>query len=122
MPILMDSCRVTKGTKNGVKTRIGKEKAPNLSDTDGDSCHRIHNASKKFCSPFDCWLENVMRDIFNDTKWPADIRDCLIEICSILNLKYVSPVNVISHCWLSCYDAAFRAGRKGVRTHNAPFR
>ncbi|GBM40158.1 Breast carcinoma-amplified sequence 3 [Araneus ventricosus] len=104
--ILMDSCRVMRGTKSGVETRIRKEKAPHLLDVDSDSCHHIHNASKKFCSPFDCWLENLMRDIFNDTNWSADIRDWLIEKCSILNLKYVSPVNVISHRWLSCYDAA----------------
>ncbi|GBN83284.1 hypothetical protein AVEN_155200-1 [Araneus ventricosus] len=96
-----------RGTKSGVETRIRKEKDPHLLDIGGDSCHHIHNASKKFCSPFDCWLENLMSDIFNDTKWSADIRDWLIEICSILNLKYDSPVNVISHRWLSCYDAAF---------------
>ncbi|GBM10091.1 hypothetical protein AVEN_230361-1 [Araneus ventricosus] len=95
---------VMRGTKNDVETRITKEKAPHLLDIDGDSCHHIHNASKKFCLPFDCWLE--IRDIFNDTKWSAGIRDWLIEICSILNLKYVSPVNVISHRWLLCYDAA----------------
>ena len=53
--------------------------------------------AKNFVRLFDCWLENLMRDIFNDTKWSADIRDWLIEICSILNLKYVSPVNVISY-------------------------
>ncbi|GBN01309.1 hypothetical protein AVEN_240025-1 [Araneus ventricosus] len=73
--ILMDSCRVMRGTKSGVETKIRKEKAPHLLDIDGDSCHHIHTTSKKFCSPFDCWLENLMRDIFNDTKWSADIRD-----------------------------------------------
>ncbi|GBN78845.1 hypothetical protein AVEN_147570-1 [Araneus ventricosus] len=104
--ILMDSCRVMRGTKSGVETRIRNEKAPHLLDIDGDSCHHIHNATKKFCSPFDCLLENLMRDIFYDTKWSADIRNWLIDICSLLNVKYVSPVNVISHRWLSCYDGA----------------
>ncbi|GBN86469.1 hypothetical protein AVEN_55107-1 [Araneus ventricosus] len=97
---------VMRGTKSGVETRIRKEKAPHLLNIDDDSCCHIHNASKKFYSLFDCWLENLTRDIFNDTKWSAGIRDWLIEICSILNLKYISPVNVISHRWLSCYDAA----------------
>ncbi|GBN08436.1 hypothetical protein AVEN_128657-1 [Araneus ventricosus] len=46
--ILMDSCRVMRGTKSGVETRIRKEKAPHLLDIDGDSCHISTMLAKNF--------------------------------------------------------------------------
>ena len=49
--VLMDSCSVMRGSKSGLETRV-REKANHLSDIDGDSCHHIHNGSKKFCQPF----------------------------------------------------------------------
>lgn len=106
MSILMDSCKVMRGTKSGLETRIREQKAPHLLDIDGDSCHHVHNACKKFCLPFENWLEKLLRDIFNDLKWSADIKEFLSEVCSILSIKYISFVDMISHRWLSCYDAA----------------
>ena len=102
----MDSCSVMRGAKSGVETRIRSEKAPHLLDIDGDSCHHIHSASKKFCLPFDNWLEKLIKDIFNDLKMSVDIKEFLSELCSILNSKYVSFVDMVSYRWLSCYDAA----------------
>jgi 6-phosphogluconolactonase/glucosamine-6-phosphate isomerase/deaminase len=49
--MLMDSCAVMRGSKNGLEKKI-REKAPKMVDIDGDICHHIHNASKKFCQPF----------------------------------------------------------------------
>lgn len=106
MSILLDSCNVMRGSKTGLETRIRSCKAPHLLDVDGDSCHHIHNACKAFCKPFNKWLENLSRDVYNDIKWSADIKNFLIEICSILNIKYVSPVLFIPHRWMSSYDAA----------------
>ena len=102
----MDSCSVMRGAKSGVETQIRSEKAPHLLDIDGDSCHHIHSASKKFCLPFDNWLEKLIKDIFNDLKWSVDIKEFLSELCSNLNSKYVSFVDMVSYRWLSCYDAA----------------
>lgn len=106
MSVLMDSCRVMRGSKTGLETRIRSEKAPHLLDIDGDSCHHIHNASKKFCEPFGGWLERLFKDIFNDLKWSADIVEGLSKVCEFLCIKYAAPVNMISHRWLSCYDAS----------------
>ena len=60
--VLMDSCRVMRGSKSGLETRIRNEKAPHLLDIDGDSCHHIHNASKIFSKPFDGYVEEYLRD------------------------------------------------------------
>lgn len=51
--ILMDSCNVMRGSKNGLEVQIRRERAPNLLDIHGDFCHHVHNACKKFCSPFE---------------------------------------------------------------------
>lgn len=104
--VLLDSCNVMRGSKAGLETRIRCEKAPHLLDVDGDSCHHIHNACKKFCIPFSMWLESLFKDIYNDIKWSADIKTCLGEICDVLSIKFVSPVSFIAHRWMSCYDAA----------------
>ena len=40
---------------------------------DGDSCHHIHNACKKFAKIFDKYLEQLYQDIDNYVKWPEDI-------------------------------------------------
>lgn len=82
------------------------EKNPHLLDEDGDACHHVLNACKQFCIPFNMRLEGLVKDIYNDVKWLADIKACLSEICDVLNLKYVSPVFFIAHRWMSCYDAA----------------
>ena len=100
---LMDSCNVMRGSKNGVEQKL-REKVPQLLDIDGDSCHHIHNAAKKFCAPFTYHCEGLFKDIFNDMKYSPDLRDSLTEICEILNLKFTMPEQFVPHRWLSAYD------------------
>lgn len=69
-----------RGSKSDLET-IVREKAPNLLDIDGDSCHHIYNASKKFCEPLANYVEKLFSDICNDFKWSIDQRDNLTEIC-----------------------------------------
>ena len=47
--ILMDSCAVMRGSKCGLESRM-KKHCPNLLDIDGDTCHHVNNAAKKFTS------------------------------------------------------------------------
>lgn len=102
--ILMDSCAVMRGSKNGLEVRIRNELAPHLLDIDGDVCHHIHNASKKLCGPFSNWLESLFTDLHNDLKWSPDLREFLAEISAILDVKFTMPERHISHRWLSAYD------------------
>ena len=37
--------------KSGLETKLN-EKAPNMQDIGGDTCHLIHGAVKRFCDPF----------------------------------------------------------------------
>ena len=46
MAMLMDSCSVMKGSRNGVETKH-ESVAPALIGTDGDLCHHIPNVCKK---------------------------------------------------------------------------
>ena len=73
---LMDSCSVMRGSKNGFEIKLCESVAPALIDMDGDSCHHIHNACKKFTKIFDKYLEQLYQDIYNDYndfKWSEDI-------------------------------------------------
>ena len=40
-----------RGKKSGLETKL-REKAPNMQDIGGDTCHVIHGAVKRFCDPF----------------------------------------------------------------------
>lgn len=82
--ILMDSCNVMRGSKEGFEQQIKKKKAPHLLDIDGDSCHHIHNISKKFCEPFDRFVERLLLDLHTDCKWSPDVQLALDEICCAL--------------------------------------
>ena len=106
MSVLMDSCNVMRGSKNGVEIKIRSNKAEHLLDIDGDTCHHIHNASKKFSKPFNNWVENFHTSLFNDIKWSTDLRDYLKEICFLIDIKFTMPERFISHRWLSCYDVS----------------
>ena len=103
MSVLMDYCNVMRGSKSGVEVKIRSNKAEHLLDIDGDTCHHIHNASKKFCKPFNNWVESFHASIFNDIKWSTDLRDYLKEICFLVDIKFTMPERFISHRWLSCY-------------------
>ena len=104
--ILMDSCNVMRGSKSGLETRIREQKASHLLDVDGDSCHHIHNAAKKFSAAFGGHLESLFTDIYNDMKWTADLRDYFEQICELSGVKYTMPERFVSHRWLSAYDVA----------------
>ena len=102
--ILMDSCAVMRGSKNGLEKLIKDNKAPHLLDIDGDICHHVHNACKKFCAPFEHWVEGLFADLHNDMKWSADMKESFSEVCELLNLKFTMPERFVSHRWLSVYD------------------
>ena len=68
MAVLMDSCSVMRGSKNGFEIKLRESVAPALIDMDGDSCHHIHNACKKFTKIFDKYLGQLYQDIYNGFK------------------------------------------------------
>ncbi|KAL6473244.1 hypothetical protein MHYP_G00194320 [Metynnis hypsauchen] len=104
--LLMDSCAVMRGSKTGLETRIHQH-CPNLLDVDGDSCHHIHNAAKKFSEGFDGYLERLFSDLQVDHQWSPDQVMYLKEVAMILNLPVSSPQRgFVNHRWLSAYDAS----------------
>lgn len=102
---LLDSCNVMRGSKSGFETRL-RECAPHLLDVDWDSCHHIHNAVKKFCEPFQGWVERLFHDLYTDFKWSSESKQILSELCSAFNLKFSVPKRFIPHRWLSAYDVS----------------
>ncbi|KAJ4929460.1 hypothetical protein JOQ06_005068 [Pogonophryne albipinna] len=104
--MLMDSCAVMRGSKTGLEIRM-HQYCPNLLDVDGDSCHHIHNAAKKFSEPFDSYLEKLFSDLQVDHQWSPDQVVYHKEIAMILNLPASSPQRgFVRHRWLSAYDAS----------------
>ena len=103
LAMLMDSCGVMRGSKNGFETKIRLRVAPHLLDIDGDSCHHIHNASKIFTKVFDGYLESLFRDIYNDFKWSEDLKVELRAICNHLGVTYRQPEMYASTRWLLIY-------------------
>ena len=73
MAVLMDSCCVMRGSKNGFEVKLRENVASHLIDIDGDACHHIHNASKKFTEIFNKHLEVLFWHIYNDLKWSEDL-------------------------------------------------
>lgn len=109
--MLMDSCNVMRGSKAGLEIKVRTEKAKQLLDIDGDSCHHIHNASKKFCKPFDNHLESLFTDLHNDHKWSRDLQDFLAEMCELLDVQFTVPERFVPHRWLSAYDVGHSTKR-----------
>lgn len=109
--IFMDSCAVMRGSKNGLEKKIRDRRAPHLLDIDGDSCHHLHNASKKLCCPFEHWVESFLSDLHTDHKWSADMKDGLREICSIFGIHFSRPECYIPHRWLSVLDVSLETLR-----------
>lgn len=70
--IMLDSCNVMRGSKSGLETRIRERHCSTLLDVDGDSCHHIHNAAKRFAEPFENYLEQLFADIHTDHQWASD--------------------------------------------------
>ncbi|XP_059386115.1 uncharacterized protein LOC132120909 [Carassius carassius] len=107
----MESCAVMRGSKNGLGKKIRDHRAPQLLDIDGDSCHHLHNSSKKLCCPFERWVESLLSDLHTDHKWSADMKDGLREICSIFGIHFSRPECYIPHRWLSVLDVSLEVLR-----------
>ena len=60
----MDSCSDMRGSKNGFEIKLCESVVPALIDLDGDSCHHIYNACKKFTKICDKYLEQLYQDIY----------------------------------------------------------
>ena len=100
---LSDSTNYMRGKKSGLETLL-REEVPHLLDIDGDICHHVHNSVKKFCAPFNNFIERLIDDLHTDSKYSPDIREAIEEICFILDISYKNPPQRISHRWLSAYD------------------
>ena len=100
----MDSCDVMRGVKNGFETKSRDQVAPNLLDIDGDACHHIHNAAKKFTKVCDKYLETLCWDIYNDFKWSEDLRVVLEDLCQHLGITYHQPEMYAATRWLNIYE------------------
>ena len=95
----MDSCGVMRGVKNGFETKLRDQVTPNLLDVDGDTCHHIHNAAKKFTKVFDRCLETLYHDIYNDFKWSEDLKVVLEDLCKHLGISYRQPEMYAATRW-----------------------
>lgn len=103
--VLLDSCNVMRGKKSGLETRL-REKAPHLVNCDGDTCHHVHNAAKKFSKPFKNTVESLFSDLYTDMKWSVDLAEFFLELCIMFGVKATLPKRYVSHRWLSTYDIA----------------
>ena len=93
---LSDNTNYMRGKKSGLESKL-REKAPNVLDIGGDTCHVIHGAVKRFCDPFLGFVEKVLDDLNADTKFSSDSKDYLQEICFLLSLPYLTPPQRTSH-------------------------
>ena len=75
---LSDNTNYMRGKKFGLETKLS-EKALNMLEIGGDTCHVIHGAVKRFCDPFSGFVEKVLDDLNVDTKFSSDIKDYLQE-------------------------------------------
>ena len=91
-----DNTNYMRGKKSGLETKL-REKAPNMLNIGGDTCHVIHSALKRFCDQFLGFVEKVLDDLNADTKFSSDIKDYLQEICFLLSIPYLAPPQRTSH-------------------------
>ena len=59
---------------------------------------------EELCSHFDQVVEKLADDIYNDMKYSPDLRETLRDVCNILGVKYLAPLERIPHRWLSAFD------------------
>ena len=102
---LSDSTNYMREKIAGFESLLRKE-APHLLNIDGNTCHHVHNASKKFLSPFNKHIEQLLTDLRTDMEWSTDLREYLKEICSLLSIPYSMPGARVDHRWLSSYHVA----------------
>ena len=110
MAVLMDSCSVIRGSKNGFEIKLRESVASALIDMDGDSCHHIHNACKKFTKIFNKYLEQLYQDICNDFNLSEGIQVILEDICECLSITYRRLEMFVATRWLLVYDVFLGTG------------
>ena len=76
---LSDNTNYMRGKKSGLETEL-REKAPNMLDIGGDTCHVIHSTVKRFHDPFLDFVEKALDDLNAHTKFSSDIKDYLQEM------------------------------------------
>ena len=103
MSVLMDSCSVMRSSKISFEIKLHESVAPAVIDMDGDLCHHIHNACKKFTKVFEKYLEQLYQDIYNDFTWSEDIPVILEDICACL-ITYPRSEMFVATRWLLVYD------------------
>ena len=74
-----------------------------LVNINGDLCHRVQYAVKKFCKPSEKHLINVWHDIHNNIRFSVEIKAALQKFSLLLDLPYKKP-EVVVHWWLSTYN------------------
>lgn len=112
--MMMDSCAVMWGSKTGLETRVRHNHCPQLLDIDGDSCHHINNAAKRFYSPFNWHLEQLFSDLHVDHKWASDQVNSYRSVEHLYisftpwqhSMASYSPIHSNSHTNSSSYHAA----------------
>ncbi|XP_041456680.1 uncharacterized protein LOC121408975 isoform X2 [Lytechinus variegatus] len=102
--VLCDSANYMRGKKGGFETLLRQHHANHLLDIDGDVCHHIHNASRRFCSHFNNVVERLVDDLHTEFKFSTDLRQYLEEICNILQCSFHIPKQRGPHRWLSVLD------------------
>ena len=107
--VLTDSANYMRGEHNGFQSKL-REANPQILDIDGDICHHIHNAVKKFSSLVDPSkvLNSLLDDVYNDLDYSADLREDLKKISKNLGLDEKTPIKRAGHRWLSIYDSSLR--------------
>ena len=83
-----------------------RDLAPHFIDTDGDSCHPMHNIVKNFTSHFVKFLEGLFRNIYTDFKTSAGSLEMLKKISFHLRLTFQKLLNYIAARWLSVQDTS----------------
>ena len=58
MSILMDSCNVMRGSKNGLEIKVRENLTSHSLDIDGDFNHYVHNVLKCFTKPFEIFFKS----------------------------------------------------------------
>ncbi|KAJ4921189.1 hypothetical protein JOQ06_025912, partial [Pogonophryne albipinna] len=82
-----------------------------LLDVDGDSCHHLHNAVKKFAEPFENYLEQLFTDLHTDHLCASDQIMYLKEIAEYMDIPASNPKRFVSHRRLSAYDVGMQTKR-----------
>ena len=68
---LSDSTNYMRDKTGGLETLL--REIAQLLDIDGDLCHHVHNAIRKFSDPFDKYIERYLDDIHTDMQYSVDI-------------------------------------------------